>query len=43
MPKDVKNAKVLATNSDIVYNVKDEFIEVGFGKMRSYALVELEF
>lgn len=39
----VKKAKVLATNSEIVYNTKDGNIEVEFGKMRSYALMELEF
>lgn len=39
----IKSAKLLATNSEIVYNVKDSEIEVAFGKMRSYALMELEF
>ena len=41
--KYIKNAKVLASNCNIVYNTEGSKINVTFAKKRSYALIELEF
>jgi alpha-galactosidase len=41
--KYIKNAKVLASNCNIVYNTEGSKVNVTFAKKRSYALIELEF
>ena len=38
----IKNAKVLASNCNIVYNTDCREINVTFAKKRAYALIELE-
>jgi len=41
--KTIKCVKLLASNGNVMYNAEGSSINVHFDKMRSYALVELEF
>lgn len=42
LEKEIKSAKLLASNTTVLFNGQENKIDISFGKMRSYALIEVE-